>query len=227
MSPRPTMTGCTVFRTPTVSAHPVRRTRTTSAHARDLRSGTGARAVIALLIAAACGVAAAQSRDVMLSDAEVTVARIEELLGSLSRGAVPACLPERSRTIVLKGGTAPPRPPTARPGGAAIVFDTDSAELTPASRRSLDTIARAINGDTLGPLRFLIEGHADRRGRPDHNLRLSQARAEAVRNHLVREGRVDAARLEACGMGDLEPLNEAEIAAPENRRVAFVTRGLR
>jgi len=205
------------------------------------RSATGARAAIVLMIAAACGAAeardsgqvnpvppaAAQSRDVMLSDAEVTVARIEEVLGTLTRGNVPACLPERSRTIVLKGGTPPPRPAVARPGGAAIVFDTDSAELTAATRRSLDTIARANNGTTLGGMRFLVEGHADRRGRPDHNLRLSQARAEAVRNHLVREGRVDAARLEACGMGDLEPLNEAEIAAPENRRVAFVNRGLR
>lgn len=184
-----------------------------------------ARSVAAVLLAAACGAAAAQSNDVMLSEGELTVERIEEVLGTLSRSAaVVECLPERSRTIVLKGGTPPPRPSSTRPGGAAIVFDTDSSELTAATRRSLDTFARAFNGRTLGERRFLIEGHADRRGRPDHNMRLSQARAEAVRTYLVRQGGVDAARLDACGMGDLEPMNREDIAAPENRRVSFVTR---
>lgn len=71
-----------------------------------------------------------------------------------------------------------------------------------------------------------IEGHTDSTGRRSHNLRLSQRRAESVRNYLIQRGKIDPQRLSAHGYGPDQPIfpeasNESEHAA--NRRVEFVT----
>jgi OOP family OmpA-OmpF porin len=114
-----------------------------------------------------------------------------------------------------------PRPPRA---SVLVTFRTDSAELDDDGRRRLDVVARALSSSQLGAMRFVVEGHADPRGTPEGNLRLSQARAESVRHYLVSTHRIQPGRLVATGKGDREPLNRREIAAPENRRVTFETR---
>ena len=115
--------------------------------------------------------------------------------------------------------------PLKAPSASVLVtFDTNSAELTDEAKRQLDVVARALNNEQLFNLSFAIEGHADPRGTSDENLRLSQARADNVRDYLVRVGQVGPERLQALGKGDREPLNAREVAAPENRRVTFVTR---
>lgn len=189
-----------------------------------------ARSAAALLFAVACGAALAQSGDVVLRDGEVNARRLEELLGDapaqpLTRGLRPG---DGTRTIVPKAADVPKpadaAPPPGRKTAAVLVtFETDSSQLTEPSRRTLDEVARAFNAETLGRLRFVVEGHADARGADEHNLRLSQARAEAVRDYLVRRG-VEASRLQAVGKGEREPMNTREVAAPENRRVTFVRR---
>lgn len=183
-----------------------------------------ARFAAAVLLAVACGATAAQSNDVVLRDGEVSAKRLEELLGDapaqpLTRGLQPG---DATRTIVPKPGDAAP-PPARKNAAVLITFETDSAQLTDPSRRTLDEVARAFNADALGRLRFVVEGHADARGADDHNLRLSQARAEAVREYLVQRG-VAQSRLQAVGKGEREPMNTREVAAPENRRVTFVRR---
>jgi OmpA-OmpF porin, OOP family len=69
----------------------------------------------------------------------------------------------------------------------------------------------------------VIEGHADRRGKPEVNQRLSAARANAVRAYLTRKHSVAEQRLKAVGKGDTQPLNPDDPAAKENRRVTFVS----
>jgi OOP family OmpA-OmpF porin len=128
----------------------------------------------------------------------------------------------------LPGAAAPaaPAPPQkAGPGKAnlLIVFATDSAALTPESMAALDTVARAMQSDALAGLTFRVEGHADARGDPASNLRLSQARAESVVNYLVSQHGILPERLVAQGKGSSEPLNKERVDAPENRRVTIVT----
>ena len=103
-----------------------------------------------------------------------------------------------------------------------ITFETNSAILTPRSRQSLDVVGQALASDKLGTFRFGIEGHADPRGVSAANLALSQLRAQAVRNYLVQNLKIDPARLEAVGKGDREVLNASNPEAPENRRVTIV-----
>lgn len=105
-----------------------------------------------------------------------------------------------------------------------ITFQTNSADLTLEARQSLDVVGRALKMDKLAQYKFAIEGHADPRGTADFNRQLSQARADTVRNYLVRNHSIDAERLIAVGKGDQELLDKENLAAPENRRVTIVTR---
>ncbi len=81
---------------------------------------------------------------------------------------------------------ATPRKPAA-PGSAnlLIAFHTASATLTADSKAVLDTVAKALQSDALAGLTFRVEGHADARGDSEANMKLSQARAEAVVAYLV------------------------------------------
>ena len=103
-----------------------------------------------------------------------------------------------------------------------ITFETNATTLTPAARRELDVVARALNTVKLADFKFLIEGHADPRGVAERNQKLSEGRAQAVRRYLVQSQGVREDRLQAVGKGDREPLKPDEPAAPENRRVTFV-----
>jgi OOP family OmpA-OmpF porin len=68
----------------------------------------------------------------------------------------------------------------------------------------------------------LIQGHADRTGTPEYNLRLSQQRAEETRAMLESQG-IPPERLRTRGLGALEPLRPDLTPAEEvqNRRVSF------
>ncbi len=118
---------------------------------------------------------------------------------------------------------APTQP--AGPGRAnlLIVFDTNSATLTPDSQQALDTVAHALQSDTLIGQSFRVEGHADVRGDAEANRKLSQARAESVVTYLVSKHGLQSARLTAQGKGSSEPLNKDRADAPENRRVTIIT----
>jgi OmpA-OmpF porin, OOP family len=153
-----------------------------------------------------------------LKATEVTESAITEALASGetqvkggSRGFAPALRPQAQ---------APVKKPSA---AVLITFVTDSSELTAESRGALDVIARAMRGDKLAKLNFVVEGHADPRGEHDHNMELSRSRAESVVGYLVAEHGIERTRLVPVGKGAAEPLNKAQLDAPENRRVTFVT----
>lgn len=118
---------------------------------------------------------------------------------------------------------APAKP--AGPGKASllITFLTNSAELTPESQGILDTLAKAMQSDTLAGLSFRVEGHADARGDAERNLKLSQTRAESVARYLSGKHGILAERLVPQGKGSTEPMNTSRVDAPENRRVTIVS----
>lgn len=103
-----------------------------------------------------------------------------------------------------------------------ITFETNSANLTARAKQSLDVVGQALSSNKLSDFRFAIEGHADPRGVSAANLKLSQLRAESVRQYLIMNNHIDNNRLEAIGKGDRELLNRSNPIAPENRRVTIV-----
>ncbi len=104
-----------------------------------------------------------------------------------------------------------------------IYFNTARATIQPRSFKLLDQIAQTLRGHVeIKKLR--IEGHTDAQGPDEANMRLSQKRAEAVRDYLVKKGQVDDARLEAVGFGETRAIapNNTARGREQNRRVEFV-----
>lgn len=103
-----------------------------------------------------------------------------------------------------------------------LLFEYNSAELKDGARLSLMKLGFIIQKN---PDAFIsIEGHTDSIGGDDYNQRLSEARAEAVKNWLVESLRFDAARLHTRGWGKqklLVPGGDAS-AQQKNRRVEIV-----
>ena len=114
--------------------------------------------------------------------------------------------------------------PVKKPSASVLItFVTDSAELAGRARSSLDVVAKALQSERLANFKFAIEGHADPRGTAEHNLKLSQARAESVVSYLATAHHIDRDRLKPVGKGDSELFNPQQPDAPENRRVTIIT----
>ena len=103
-----------------------------------------------------------------------------------------------------------------------IHFDTGSSVLKPESDAALGEIAKLLRADAA--LRLHVVGHTDNVGALDANLKLSQARADAVVQALVVKHLIAANRLRAAGAGPLAPVasNDAEEGRAKNRRVELV-----
>jgi outer membrane protein OmpA-like peptidoglycan-associated protein len=102
-----------------------------------------------------------------------------------------------------------------------VYFDAGKASIQARSFALLDNVAQVL---TAHPelRRVRIEGHTDASGDAQKNTALSQARAEAVKAHLVKAG-VAAERLEAQGFGPTRPAqsNDTKEGREANRRVEF------
>jgi len=100
-----------------------------------------------------------------------------------------------------------------------IFFSTGRSTLTPGARNALDKIAVQLRGDA----RIGIEGHTDSVGSEVSNQKLSEARANAVRDHLVSRG-VSNGRITTSGRGELTPVTTNDTAAgkQQNRRVELI-----
>jgi outer membrane protein OmpA-like peptidoglycan-associated protein len=103
-----------------------------------------------------------------------------------------------------------------------ILFDTGKSEVKPESTPTLKQIAAALKEHP--ELKVEIQGHTDNVGKPDANLKLSQARAEAVKTALTKEYGVGEAQLTARGYGDTKPAtdNKSAEGRANNRRVELV-----
>lgn len=127
---------------------------------------------------------------------------------------------------------APAQPDTMAPAGVpavsiTVTFATGSASLTPAAEAALAPLGRALSSPDLAPYRFRIEGHTDTVGDTAMNQALSERRAAAVRDYLIRRFNVDPARLEAVGLGESQLLVPTGDGVPEvrNRRVQVLNLG--
>ncbi|MFS2205810.1 OmpA family protein [Variovorax sp. Varisp36] len=99
-----------------------------------------------------------------------------------------------------------------------VTFDTDSATIKPSFRSVLDGVAQTISQEPR--INARVVGHTDSTGNPDHNMALSQRRAQSVATYLADRG-VANTRLTAEGRGQTQPVasNASEEGRTQNRRV--------
>jgi len=118
---------------------------------------------------------------------------------------------------------APAPAPAAAPAGKPIMtfedvnFDFDKATLRPTAAAKIDKAVAYVK-ETEGE--FELKGYADSIGSEAYNLKLSQRRADAVRNAMIKQG-APADRITAKGYGEASPAasNSTKAGRAQNRRV--------
>jgi outer membrane protein OmpA-like peptidoglycan-associated protein len=108
-----------------------------------------------------------------------------------------------------------------------VFFELGKAEIKPESFPLLDELAKLMV-DTPRIKKVEVQGHTDSAGKDTANLKLSDARANSVRDYLIGKG-VEAERLVAKGYGESTPIappaegeDETPEQAAQNRRVEFI-----
>ena len=105
--------------------------------------------------------------------------------------------------------------------GKAIIhinFAVDSAKIEASSQTAIHEIVKLLQQDPQ--LKLSIDGHTDDTGNAQHNLKLSELRATAVKSALIQQN-IQAERLQTQGLGATHPLvdNTTPEAKALNRRV--------
>jgi outer membrane protein OmpA-like peptidoglycan-associated protein len=113
---------------------------------------------------------------------------------------------------------------------ADVLFDFDNDRLRPTAKASLDRAAEVIKEKSKGPIR--ITGYTDAKGNDNYNKKLSERRANAVRDYFVKEAGLRGKPFKTQGLGAANPV--APNAKPDgsddpegrqkNRRVEIVIR---
>jgi outer membrane protein OmpA-like peptidoglycan-associated protein len=108
-----------------------------------------------------------------------------------------------------------------------VEFDLNSAALTPASEKTLDTLGQALNSETLKPCCFEIDGYTDSTGGSGYNQKLSEERAQSVIDYLSGHDSIERERMMPKGFGKTHPIanNASEEGRQKNRRVQVVNLG--
>jgi outer membrane protein OmpA-like peptidoglycan-associated protein len=105
-----------------------------------------------------------------------------------------------------------------------VLFDFNQATLKPGAREKLARVSGILLA--YPSLHLSVEGHTDSIGTPEYNMKLSQRRADAVRDYLSTNG-INQANIQAVGMGEANPVasNSTASGRQQNRRVEMVVSG--
>ena len=124
--------------------------------------------------------------------------------------AAPAPVMAPAPAPVVVPPPAPPPPPAAPMRvsfSADALFDFDKSVIKPAGRAELDKFAAQLRGIQYDGVQ--VTGHTDRLGRHDYNMKLSERRAQAVREYLI-QGGVASGKIAARGVDGADPVTGSE-----------------
>ena len=103
-----------------------------------------------------------------------------------------------------------------------VNFAFNSADLMSDARITLDQLGTALRDPKLSAFSFIIAGHTDAVGGAEFNQKLSERRAEAVRNYMITQYGIAAERLTAKGYGKSQLLDPEHPEDGVNRRVQII-----
>jgi peptidoglycan-associated lipoprotein len=110
--------------------------------------------------------------------------------------------------------------------GDRVFFETDSTELTPQARETLEKQAQWLQ--RYDRYAFTIEGHADERGTREYNIALGARRAQTVRDYLSSRG-VQPSRMRTISYGKERPVavcNDISCWSQNRRAVTVLNAGV-
>lgn len=104
---------------------------------------------------------------------------------------------------------------------SSLEFENGKSDILPAMHADLDKLANFLIDHPDFSLN--ISGHTDSQGGEDSNLRLSQARADAIKAYLIYVFKIDTNRISATGFGSSKPIVKEtnDENRKLNRRVEF------
>ena len=102
-----------------------------------------------------------------------------------------------------------------------VLFDHDKSTLKKESKKAVKMLADYMKNNP--ELNIELHGHTDNTGNPDYNLKLSDKRAETVKNELVSLG-IEDKKISFIGHGDTKPIadNNTNDGRANNRRTEFL-----
>ena len=129
--------------------------------------------------------------------------------------AAPAPVPPPPPPAAAPPAPPPPPPPPPPPQVQRITLDSkalfafDKADLKPEGKAAIDSqiVGKIAQVQKLEVV--LVTGHTDRLGSAAYNQKLSERRANTVRDYLVSKG-VDKAKIETIGMGEKQPVVQCD-----------------
>ena len=163
----------------------------------------------------------------LLGGGNQTIEELEVLLAE-QKARLEQQARHRERFTAVESLFEPGQATVLRQGDTVIIrmiglnFDSGASALKPEHRALLTTLESAIA--EFPESRVVVEGHTDAFGSDADNLGLSQARADAVVQHLLRTLPISPANLNAMGYGETRPVanNETAEGRKRNRRIDVV-----
>lgn len=159
------------------------------------------------------------------------VARHAPALAAARAAPAAARPPTRPAPVQVEAPPVPAPPPAPAPlriqaaldrllASGRVDFEGGSDRLRPESSPLLDAVARELA--SAPELDVEVEGHTESRGNPSANRRLSQKRAQAVKEYLAAQG-IAPERIHTLGSGSTRPLVRARTPEADqlNRRIEF------
>ncbi len=195
------------------------------------------------LFALAAGSAYAQQITPNLQDAEGHAVRDGSGHCVITSGVpLPECNPAAPKPAPAPEAPAAPAAPSApapapaRPAPQSVrqsvviqadaLFDFDKAVVRPDGKRAIDAALDKLNGVDIEMV--IATGHTDSIGTAKYNQKLSERRAEAVKQYLVSKG-IPASKITTIGKGKTQPVatNKTAAGRQKNRRVDIEFKGVR
>jgi outer membrane protein OmpA-like peptidoglycan-associated protein len=150
--------------------------------------------------------------------AETTLAQ-EPSTEDVVKALVPTKKLRGPRGLIIQGEDKPPSI------DLYIPFEYNSDKLKTEALLTLKRLGAALKDTRLSGYRFEIAGHTDAKGSAEYNQKLSERRAEAVRNYIVFQYDIEPDRIETVGFGKTQLLDPLKPEDGINRRVQIINIG--
>ncbi|HKQ80892.1 MAG TPA: OmpA family protein [Steroidobacteraceae bacterium] len=177
-----------------------------------------------------------EDRNSEVTELKAQMQRLEDRLGGVSeeRLALQRRVSEqealRANAAAIEASFTPNEARVYRQGDDVVIsltginFGVGRSTIAAASEALLKKVQEAIA--RFPNASFVVEGHTDANGSDSQNLLLSQDRADAVKDYLVRNAGVNVERISSIGYGEARPVasNETSEGRARNRRIDLIIR---